>query len=120
MAEYTTPMSRPVFKLLKSHLPGPFTFLLEANNRLPKITGSKKKVIGARIPDNPIVMNILQAIDKPLATTSIHDDDEILEYTTDAELIHDRWGKLLDAVIDGGVGDLQATTVLIAPQNHGK
>jgi len=112
ITEFTRPISNDVFKILKNNLPGPFTFLLEANNRVPKIFKDKKKIIGARIPDNRIPMAIVEAIEAPLMTSSIHDDDEILEYTTDPELLEKRFGKQVDWVVDGGTGNNEASTVV--------
>jgi len=111
LSEYTRPISNEVYKLMKRTLPGPYTFILEANSNVPKILGVKKKTVGIRIPDNPILLEILRELGKPIMSTSVHDDDEIIEYTTDPELIHERYENLVDLVIDGGHGDNQPSTV---------
>ncbi|HEX2936184.1 MAG TPA: L-threonylcarbamoyladenylate synthase, partial [Bacteroidales bacterium] len=83
LSEYTRPISNNVFKLMKKNLPGPFTFILNANNKVPEVFQSNKRTVGIRIPNNPIVLEIAQDFGSPLLTTSVHDDDEIIEYTTD-------------------------------------
>jgi Sua5/YciO/YrdC/YwlC family protein len=112
LSDYTRPISNPVFKLMKKNLPGPFTFILNANNKVPDLFQSNKKTVGIRIPDNPILLEIVQAFGSPLLTTSVHDEDEILEYTTDPELIHEKYEDLVDLVIDGGYGQLYPSTVV--------
>lgn len=102
----------PTFKLLRKYLPGPFTFILEAKNTIPKIFKSKKKTVGIRIPDNPIPIAIVEALGNPIMTTSVHDDDEIIDYTTNPELIHEKYKKLVDMVIDGGFGGNEPSTVV--------
>lgn len=105
-------MNNDAFKLMKKNLPGAFTFILEGNNRLPK-TFKQKKTVGIRIPDNEIVRTIVRELGNPLMTTSLkRDDDEILEYYTDPELIDEKFGKDVDLVIDGGIGSLEPTTVV--------
>lgn len=100
------------FKLMKKNTPGPFTFILPASNRIPDIFMDKKKTIGIRIPDNTIPIAITQELGYPLITTSIKDDDEIIEYTTDPELIYERFGHLVDLTVDGGFGGNIGTTVV--------
>ncbi|MFO7655511.1 MAG: L-threonylcarbamoyladenylate synthase [Bacteroidales bacterium] len=112
LSDYTRPISNSVFKLIKQHVPGPYTFILEANSNIPKIFRSKKKTIGIRIPDNNIIRQIVKELGNPVLTTSIHDEDEILDYTTDPELIHIQYEKLVDCVIDGGFGNNQPSTVI--------
>ena len=112
VSEYTRPLSNNVFKLLKKNLPGPFTFILNANNKVPTIFHSNKKTVGIRIPDNPILHAILTEFGKPILTTSVHDDDEIIEYTTDPELIHEKYENLVDLVIDGGYGQNIPSTIV--------
>ncbi|MCK9612821.1 MAG: L-threonylcarbamoyladenylate synthase [Bacteroidales bacterium] len=112
LSEYTKPISTPVYKLMRKALPGPFTFILEANNKVPSIFQSKKKTIGIRVPDNNIAKEIVRILGNPIMSTSIHDEDEIIEYTTDPELIHEKFSKLVDIVIDGGYGDNEASTVV--------
>ncbi|HOH83981.1 MAG TPA: L-threonylcarbamoyladenylate synthase [Bacteroidales bacterium] len=112
LSEYTRPISNTVYKLMRKSLPGPFTYILEANNNVPKIFHSKKRTIGIRVPDNNIARELVRHLGNPLASTSIHDEDEIIEYTTDPELIHEKFHKLVDMVIDGGYGDNEASTVI--------
>jgi tRNA threonylcarbamoyl adenosine modification protein (Sua5/YciO/YrdC/YwlC family) len=112
LSEFTKPFDNSTFRLMRKNLPGPFTFILNANNNVPKIFQSKKKTIGIRIPENNILTSIIEELGHPLVTTSIHDDDEIIEYTTDPELIHERFKDKVDLVIDGGYGDNQASTVV--------
>lgn len=102
----------PTFKLLKKYLPGPYTFILEAKNSIPKLFKSKKKTVGIRIPDNTIPIAIVEALGNPIMTTSVHDDDEVIDYTTNPELIHEKYKKLVDMVIDGGFGGNEPSTVI--------
>ena len=101
-----------VFKLIKKNLPGPYTFILDANNNVPKYFKGKKKTVGIRIPDNNIIREIVSELGNPILSTSIHDEDEILEYTTDPELIHEKYQDLADIVIDGGPGELKPSTIV--------
>lgn len=112
LSEYTKPIPNNIFKLMRKALPGPFTFIVEANNNIPKIFHSKKRTIGIRIPDNPIPCELVRMLGHPIMSTSIHDEDTIIEYTTNPELIHENFHKLVDIVIDGGIGDLYASTVV--------
>jgi len=112
LADYTKPIPNSVFKLMKSNLPGPFTFILNASNNVPKLIQSKKKTVGIRIPDNTIPIEIVRELGNPIMSTSIHDDDKIIEYTTDPELIYERYSKLVDIVIDGGYGDNEPSTIV--------
>lgn len=112
VAEYTKPISNPIFKVIKHHLPGPFTFILDANNNIPGYFRESKKTIGIRIPDNTIVRSIVRVLGRPILSTSVHDDDEIVEYMTDPSLIHEKYIKTVDAVIDGGYGKVEASTVV--------
>lgn len=112
IADYTKHLSNEVFKLMKRNLPGPFTFVVEANNNVPKIFKARKKTVGIRVPDNEIIRTIVKELGNPILTSSIHDEDEILEYTTDPELIHEKYEHLVDAVIDGGYGDNEPSTVV--------
>ncbi len=111
LADYTKPIPNHIFKLMKKNLPGPFTFLLEANNNLPKYFKGKKTV-GIRVPDNNIIREIVRQLGNPILSTSIKDDDEILEYTTDPELIEEKYGEITDLVIDGGYGELIPSTIV--------
>ncbi|PLX03452.1 MAG: threonylcarbamoyl-AMP synthase [Marinilabiliales bacterium] len=112
LSNYTSAVDNHVFKLMKKSLPGPFTFILGANNNVPKIFRSKKKTVGIRVPDNNIIREIIQTLGRPLVTTSVHDKDEVIEYTTDPELIYERYKDKVDAVIDGGYGNNEASTVV--------
>ncbi|MDG1374503.1 MAG: L-threonylcarbamoyladenylate synthase [Flavobacteriaceae bacterium] len=111
LSDYVTQIETPIFKLLKRVLPGPYTFILPGANTLPH-PFKKKKTVGIRIPDNPIALGIVEALGNPIVSTSIHDEDEILEYTTDPELIYEKWGSKVDLVIDGGYGGNQPSTVI--------
>jgi tRNA threonylcarbamoyl adenosine modification protein (Sua5/YciO/YrdC/YwlC family) len=112
ISDYTNAFDKVVFKLMKSLLPGPFTFILNANNNIPKIFKNKKKTIGIRIPDNAILLAIIQEQGNPLMSFSVHDADAIIEYTTDPELIHERFKDLVDLVIDGGFGGNEPSTII--------
>ena len=93
-------------------LPGPFTFILNANTNVPKLFKSKKKTIGIRVPDNNIARMLVQELGNPLLSTSIHHEDEILEYITNPELIHEKYKNIIDVVIDGGYGKNEASTII--------
>jgi len=112
LSEYTVIRDNSVFKLLKRNLPGPFTFIVRANNQIPGMFKNKKKTVGIRIPDNAIVLEIVKELGRPIITTSIHDQDEIIEYTTDPELIHEKYRDFADIVIDGGYGKNEASTIV--------
>ncbi|HAX94469.1 MAG TPA: threonylcarbamoyl-AMP synthase [Bacteroidales bacterium] len=112
LSEYTTIRDNSVFKLLKRNLPGPFTFIVQANNQIPKLFKNKKKTVGIRIPDNTIVLELVRELGRPIITTSIHDPDEVIEYTTDPELIYEKYNDIAEIVIDGGYGRNEASTVV--------
>jgi len=112
LSEYTIIRDNTVFKLLKRNLPGPFTFIVQANNQIPKMFKNKKKTVGIRIPDSTIILELVRELGRPIITTSIHDPDEIIEYTTDPELIHEKYSDFADVVIDGGFGNNEASTVV--------
>lgn len=112
LSDYSKPIPNNIFKLMKSYLPGPFTFILNASNNVPKLIQSKKKTVGIRIPENNIPLEIVKSLGNPIMSTSIHDEDEILEYTTDPELIYEKYNKLVDIVIDGGFGGNEPSTVI--------
>jgi tRNA threonylcarbamoyl adenosine modification protein (Sua5/YciO/YrdC/YwlC family) len=111
ISDFTKPISNSVFKLMKKNLPGPFTFILEANNNLPKYFKGKKTV-GIRVPDNNIIREIVRELGNPILSTSIHDEDEILEYTTDPELIYEKYQDIAEVVIDGGYGEFIPSTIV--------
>ncbi|MEZ4969856.1 MAG: L-threonylcarbamoyladenylate synthase [Flavobacteriaceae bacterium] len=111
LSDYVRQIDTSTFKILKRALPGPYTFILPGNNNLPK-EFKKKKTVGIRIPDNAIARTLVEALGNPIVSTSIRDEDELLEYTTDPELIYEKWRNLVDIVIDGGYGDNMASTVI--------
>jgi tRNA threonylcarbamoyl adenosine modification protein (Sua5/YciO/YrdC/YwlC family) len=112
LSEYTIIRDNAVFKLLKRNLPGPFTFIVQANNQIPKLFKNKKKTIGIRIPDNSIVLELVKELGRPIMTTSIHDPDAVIEYTTDPELIYEKYRDFAEIVIDGGYGKNEASTIV--------
>ncbi len=112
LSDYTKPIDNQTYKLMKRNLPGPFTFILEASNNVPKILKSKKKTVGIRIPDNSIILEIIRVLGNPILTTSVHSGDVILDYTTDPELIHEDMGHMVDLVIDGGFGNNVPSTIV--------
>ncbi len=109
---FTRHIETPVYKAMKKALPGPFTFILEAGREVPKLFLSRKKTVGIRVPDNYICREIVRMLGHPIVSTSVHDSDEVLEYTTDPELIHERYGNRVDLVIDGGFGGNVPSTVI--------
>ncbi|TDS65049.1 L-threonylcarbamoyladenylate synthase [Myroides indicus] len=111
ISDYIKQIDTATFKILKKALPGPYTFILPGNNDLPK-EFRKKKTVGIRVPDNNIARDIVRKLGNPIVSTSIYDEDEILEYTTDPELIYEKWNNVVDMVIDGGYGDNQASTII--------
>lgn len=111
ISEYANIDNR-TFKLMKKNLPGPFTFILKADSRLPKIFRNRKEV-GIRVPDNAIIQDIVRLLDAPILTTTLpHDEDEDIEYITDPELIEEKFGKEVDLVIDGGIGGVEPSTIV--------
>ncbi|WP_373523919.1 L-threonylcarbamoyladenylate synthase [Aquiflexum sp.] len=112
ISEYTRVLSTPIFKVMKKALPGPYTFILEANTNVPKILNSNKKTIGIRVPDHPIPRLLVKELGSPILTTSIKDEDDVIEYSTDPELIYEKYRDLVDIVIDGGYGQNVASTIL--------
>ena len=111
LSDYVKQINTQTFKILKRALPGPYTFILPGNNNLPKVF-KKKKEVGIRVPDNNIVLAIVKELGNPIITTSIKDDDDVIEYTTDPDLILEKWDKLVDIVIDGGYGGNIPSTVI--------
>ncbi|MEX0273873.1 MAG: L-threonylcarbamoyladenylate synthase [Flavobacteriaceae bacterium] len=111
LSDYVRQISSPNFKLLKRALPGPYTFVLPGNNNLPKHF-KKKKTVGIRVPDNTIAQALVEGLGNPIVSTSIRDEDDVLEYTTDPELIFEKWQRRVDVVIDGGYGGNRASTVI--------
>ena len=111
LSDYVKQIDTSTFKILKRALPGPYTFILPGNNNLPSVF-KKKKEVGIRVPDNNITRAIVRALGNPIVSTSIKDEDEVIEYTTDPELIYEKWDNLVDLVIDGGYGDNVPSTVI--------
>lgn len=111
LSDYVKQIDTSTFKLLKRALPGPYTFIMQGNNNLPK-DFKKKKTVGIRVPDNTIARTIVEKLGNPIVSTSIYDDDDVIEYTTDPELIFEKWQNSVDIVIDGGYGDNVASTVI--------
>lgn len=111
LSDYVRQIDTATFKILKRALPGPYTFILPGNNNLPK-EFKKKTTVGIRVPDNSIILELVKQLGNPIVSTSIHDDDDVIEYTTDPELIFEKWQNLVDVVIDGGYGDNLASTVI--------
>ena len=111
LSDYTRQIDTPTFKILKKTLPGPYTYILHGNSKLPK-EFKRRKTVGIRIPDNNIARMLVEELGRPIVSTSIKDEDEVLEYTTDPELIYEKWMHLVDAVIDGGYGGNVASTVI--------
>ncbi|MDR1112665.1 MAG: threonylcarbamoyl-AMP synthase, partial [Bacteroidales bacterium] len=104
LSDYCKPVGNHIFRAMKKSLPGPFTFILEASKNVPNLLQSKKKTIGIRIPDNNIIREIVKELGHPILSGSVKDDDDVIEYITDPELIYERYGDLVDIVIDGGYG----------------
>ncbi len=112
ISDYTKPFNTEIYKLMKKALPGPFTFILQANSNVPKIFQNRKKTIGIRVPANNIIRQLVGDYGNPIISTSIYDEDEIIEYTVDPELIHEKYFNMVDIVIDGGYGDNIPSTVV--------
>lgn len=112
ISEYTKHLSTPVFKVMKKALPGPFTFILETSSKVPKVLNAKKKTVGIRVPNNSIPRELVRRLGNPIITTSIRDEDEVIEYSTDPELIYEKYENLVDVVIDGGYGGNLPSTVV--------
>ncbi len=111
LSDYCRPLDNRVFKLMRQLLPGPYTFVLEANSRVPKMI-QKKKTVGIRIPDNNITRSIVAMLGNPILNASVKEKDPIVEYETDPELIYERYRDLVDIVIDGGFGGHEPSTVI--------
>ena len=112
ISDYAKGISTQTYKVMKKALPGPFTFILEASSKVPKFGGVKKKTVGIRVPDNEICLSIVRELGNPIISTSTHDEDEVIEYSTDPELIYEKYRGLVDAVIDAGYGNNIASTVV--------
>jgi len=112
VSQYAKPINNSIFKIIKRNLPGPFTFILDAGNNIPNFFRKSKKTIGVRIPDNNIVREIVRQLGNPILATSVHADDEVREYMTDPSLIHEKYIHTVEAVIDGGYGNIDASTIV--------
>ena len=111
LSDYVKQIDTATFKILKRALPGPYTFILPGNNDLPR-EFRKKKTVGIRVPENNIIIEIVKMLGNPIVSTSIYDEDAVLEYSTDPELIFEKWQNLVDLVIDGGYGDNTPSTII--------
>jgi tRNA threonylcarbamoyl adenosine modification protein (Sua5/YciO/YrdC/YwlC family) len=117
IADYAR-VGNSAFKMMKKVLPGPYTFILDANNQVPKLLNTNKKTVGIRVPDNLIPRLIVKQLGNPIVTTSIKDDDEIVEYSTDPELIFEKFQHQVDIVVDGGYGGNVASTIILAANDE--
>lgn len=111
LSDFVKQIDKPTYKILKKALPGAYTFILPGNNKLPKAF-KNKKTVGIRVPDNAIIRELVNQLGNPIVSTSIYDEDELIEYTTDPELIFEKWQQLVDLVIDGGYGGNRPSTVI--------
>ena len=118
ISNFTKQLENNTYKLMKKTLPGPYTFILNANSSIPKLFKNKKKEIGIRVPDNNIARNIVKELGNPIITTSVKDKDTLIEYTSDPELIHNILRDQIDIVIDGGYGENKPSTVINLTQNE--
>ena len=118
LSDFTRPLPNPIFKLMRRNLPGPFTFILEANNNVPRYFKGKKKTVGIRVPDNNIIREIVKELGNPVFSTSVHSSDNIEAFITDPELIHEEYANEIDLVIDGGYGDNRVSTVIDCTNNE--
>ena len=118
IAAFTKQLETSTYKLMRKTLPGPYTFILESNNSIPKLFKNSKKEIGIRIPDNNITREIVKELGNPIATTSVKDKDMLIEYSTDPELIYEHFNKVVDIVIDGGYGEAVPSTIVDCTNNN--
>ena len=117
LSDYVKQIDTATFKILKRALPGPYTFILPGNNDLPK-EFRKKQTVGIRVPNNNIALQIVEMLGNPIVSTSIHDEDDVIEYSTDPELIFEKWNNKVDLVIDGGYGDNVASTIIDLSEDY--
>ena len=117
LSDYVKQIDKPTYKILKRALPGPYTFVLPGNSNLPKAF-KNKKTVGIRVPDNNIIRELVRRLGNPIVSTSIRDEDDLLEYTTDPELIFEKWKNMVDIVIDGGYGTNIPSTIVDLSQNE--
>jgi len=116
ISDYIKPIDNATFRVLKKALPGPFTFIFNASHNVPRLLSSNKKTVGIRVPDNNVAREIVRVLGNPILSTSIHDEDDIMEYSTDPELIHEKYKDHVSLVIDGGYGGNVASTVVDCTQ----
>ncbi len=116
ISDYARSISTQTYKIMKKALPGPFTFILEASSKVPKLAGAKKRTVGIRVPDHQIPLALVKELGNPIISTSIRDEDEVIEYSTDPELIYEKFKGLVDVVIDGGFGKNIPSTVVDCQQ----
>ncbi len=112
ISEFTLNLDTATYKLMRRCLPGPFTFILNANNSIPKLFKNNKRTIGIRVPDNNIARTIVHELGNPILSTSIHHEDDIIDYITEAYSIYERYEHTVDIVIDGGTGGIVPSTVI--------
>ena len=118
ITNYTKPLSNQLFKVLKKNLPGPFTFILPSNNDVPKLFKNKKRTVGIRIPNHLVPLAIVEALGRPILTTSLRSDDDILEYFSDPATIYEAFKDQVDAFIDSGYGGNMASTVVLCTEEE--
>jgi len=119
VSQFTKPLDKSTFKLLKHNLPGPFTFLLPASNKIPKLYKSKKNIVGIRIPNNNIPLQLVEELGEPLMTTSLRNaNDEVMDYLVDPQQIFEKYNKQVDVIIDGGLGNIEASTIVDCTNNE--
>ena len=112
LSDFAKPIDTPVYRVMRKALPGPFTFILKANSNVPRLFKSKKKTVGIRIPDNKICREIVKELGHPIVSTSIHAEDQVIDYITDPEIINEKYGERVDIVINGGFGGNRPSTVV--------
>lgn len=112
LSTYARAIDTPGFRVMKKALPGPYTFIVPASSEIPRLFKNNKHTVGIRVPDHPIPLALVEELGHALVVTSVHDEDELLDHTTDPELIHDRVGHQVELVIDGGIGGLEGSTVI--------
>ena len=118
VSQFTKVISNDIFKIMKRVLPGPYTFILEANNKIPKSINQKRKTIGIRVPDNQITLAIVENLGNPIITTSMKEEDDIVEYYTDPEDIIEKFSNQVDVIIDGGMGKNKPSTIVNCSSGH--
>jgi tRNA threonylcarbamoyl adenosine modification protein (Sua5/YciO/YrdC/YwlC family) len=112
LSDFARPVSTPVYKLMRKTLPGPFTFIVAANNKVPNLFLRKKTTVGIRVPNNRIILELVRLLGNPIVSTSVHDEDLLIDYTTDPELIYERYNGKVDMVIGGGPGGIIPSTII--------